>query len=1171
MPARADNDRLVAVSLPTSDRLNKMTALRGWALPSHSRGWRWAFVLTACAIAALTTSGSIRGAATPTPEPTFRQYCFSCHSKGVVMGGISLEQMTTQGSMADKFRDWERVAAALEQKKMPPEKLPQPTDEQRRQAVAWIRSSLNDLATRTAGDPGRVTVRRLTSGEYGYTIRDLTGLDLNLERDLISDEVGGEGFTNFGDVQFLQDAGMERYLGAAKRIADHAVIGSGPLGFFPDAGKTGFELSAIARIQEIYRANGFRTVSGEGGRPFGLERYGKALYAAWRFQHRAALGESSVTLKQIAEREGVAPPFAQHIWTVLNNPSLSYPSSEVVARWRKLPAPAAGVDAKTIAATVRTGCDEIQKFLTTWPSWLFARGDVAAGGAGDERPLMFNDDSLRVDTSRRFRFFRGGRGGGGRGQPMPAGGTARIYLNTVLVNPTPEAKPVIVWRSPAIVFRPPGSAPFGPPPTPGQTPATQPAVVQPAGGQLPAGQIGVRRFESANLPRIPLHTVVTEESAAKLAFGKSPDGASIGPEDFASAGSVFFDVKVPDGVTFFELHVAAEVGRDRDQVFRVTIADRADGVTRGVPVWGLVGDPQSAGYRAWKEAVLEFARILPPNSHGEPTPADKDPIPQPFDNTYNVPEHDEFVVKVKYIRDDRFVVDHILDGPARTRLDHAWNDLLSSFEYHDTYLRLLAKKFRFDLKGKGIADLDKAHMEALPADLRNYVQPLRAEYEAVTAAQAAARAGHVGDCLRFAARAWRRPLTEREKQSLRSFYAAAMTSETDHRKAIRALLARILVAPAFLYRIEQSAQRTPVRALSNWEMASRLSYFLWSSIPDDELWRAAGAGELSSPQQLQRQVKRMLADPKARRLSAEFFGQWLGFYRFDQYRGIDSGRFPEFTDEVKAAMHDEAVSFFEHIIRKDRPVREILHADYTFLNRALARHYGVQKEISSKDQSELVEGANAFRRGGLLRLGAVLATTSAPLRTSPVKRGDWVLRRVLGTPIPPPPADAGSIPADEKNFGGLSLREKLEQHKRNPTCAGCHTRIDPLGFPLEKYDAVGRWREHYSDGKPIEDSATLADQTPITGVDGLLRYLESQQKQVLRALSQKLLGYALGRTIQLSDQPLIDSMVGAGDATTFSEMAAQVAASPQFRNRREDEAPPVVKTVAGNLDKAGNR
>ncbi|MGH9719202.1 MAG: DUF1592 domain-containing protein, partial [Bryobacteraceae bacterium] len=380
------------------------------------------------------------------------------------------------------------------------------------------------------------------------------------------------------------------------------------------------------------------------------------------------------------------------------------------------------------------------------------------------------------------------------------------------------------------------------------------------------------------------------------------------------------------------------------------------------------------------------------------------------------------------------------------------------------------------------------------------------------------------------------------------FYDKTITSEHDHRKAIRALLARILVAPAFLYRVEQAADTAPVKPLSSWEMASRLSYFLWSSIPDDELRRAAAAGELNDAQHLRRQVKRMLADPKARRLSTEFFGQWLGFYHFDQHRGVDTGRFPEFTDEVKTAMYDEAVSFFEHIIRKERPVREILAADYTFLNRALAKHYGVKKDVKATEGVEMVEGANAFQRGGLLRLGALLTATSAPLRTSPVKRGDWVLRRVLGTAVPPPPADAGSIPADDKLFGGLSVREKLEAHKRNATCANCHVRIDPLGFPLERYDSIGRWRDKYPDGKPIDDLAALPDQTEVAGVEGLLKYLQAQEKQVLRTLSNKLLGYALGRTIQASDQLLIDRMAGAGGSAGFSQLATEIVVSRQFRH-----------------------
>jgi hypothetical protein len=266
---------------------------------------------------------------------------------------------------------------------------------------------------------------------------------------------------------------------------------------------------------------------------------------------------------------------------------------------------------------------------------------------------------------------------------------------------------------------------------------------------------------------------------------------------------------------------------------------------------------------------------------------------------------------------------------------------------------------------------------------------------------------------------------------------------------------------------------------------------------------------------------------------------------------VDKTRFPEFTDEVKSAMYEEAVAFFDHLVRKDRPVREIWSADYTFLNQALAKHYGANKQIKSTREMEMVDGANNFHRGGALRMGALLTATSAPLRTSPVKRGDWVLRRVLGTPTPPPPPDAGSIPADDKQFGGLSLKQKLEAHMRNATCAGCHTRIDPLGFPFERYDSIGRWRESYADGKPIDDESALADKTRISGIDGLVAYLRTQEPQVLRNMSYKLIGYALGRTVMASDQPLVEKLVKAGGDASLSSLISEIVTSRQFRYRRE--------------------
>ncbi len=1087
-------------------------------------------------------------------QTTFKEYCLMCHTGSAAKAGMNLQHLLAQPSVAETFQEWEKVVAALEDKTMPPKSMPQPSDAERTAAVAWIRSELRSYAEKHDGDPGRVTVRRLTSGEYAYTIKDLTGLDVNLGIDSSSDAVGGEGFTNFGDVQFMQDANLERYLAAAKIVANHAVIGAGPLEFFSHPGKSGFELAAVTRIRNIYETYGFRTVSGEGGRPFGLDKYGKAFYVAWRYKHRAALGETTATLKSLAAREGITARFAEHIWQVVNKPSLGYPSSEIVARWRKLPTPV--VSAKSNEAEIRASCQELQKFSTTWPSWLFARGDVAAGGAGDESPLEFSDRTLNVKPTHRFAYVRGG----GRGPAQP--GPAKIYLNVANVNPAMGDKPVVIWKNLTVGFRPVVQR---------QTVAAgESAVVLAADAEAAAN---LRRGIVPPGERKKLKDIVSAETAQRLNFGHSPDGKQIGADDFASAGSVMFEVPLPEGAPMLlNLQIDVELGNNRDQVVRILISDRPDGGTRGQPTRALIGDMSSAGYKAFRAGVEEYVSLLPPNSHGEPTPADKDPIPDPFDNTYNVPEHDEFVVKVKYIRDDKFFVENLIDAATRRRLDQAWNDLYASFEYHNNYLRMLANHYGYDLKGDDITKMDKTRVATLPPEMRQYVSPLRAHYDAVMAAQLASRARHVNDTLEFASRAWRRPLTEKEKLGLRSFYEQTFRAEADHRKAIQAVLTRILVAPQFLYHIEQSVSagvggresERPLNAvynlqstatlLGNWELANRLSYFLWASMPDAELRRAANAGELTDAEGIKRQVKRMLADAKARRLATEFFGQWLGFYHFDEYKGVDSSRFPEFTDDVKEAMYDESVSFFEHIIRKGRPINELLFADYTFLNQDLAKFYGVKKEIKSKDQVELVENATAFNRGGLLRLGAILTTTSAPLRTSPVKRGDWILRRILGTPVPPPPADAGSLPADDKLFGGLSLKAKLEQHKRNATCANCHTRIDPLGFSLEHFDSTGRWRDKYADGNAIEDSAALSDKTEIAGVDGLLKYLRAKEPQVRKTLSYKLVGYALGRTVLASDQLLVERMVNAGSGATFAQLAMEIATSKQFRHRlgRED-------------------
>ena len=236
---------------------------------------------------------------------------------------------------------------------------------------------------------------------------------------------------------------------------DHAVVGSGPLEFFADPGKTGLELSALDRINRLYESKGFRVVSGEGGRPFGLERYGKAFYVAWHYKHRAALGDPTATIRGLAAKEGITGRFADHIWMVVNKPDTGYPTRETVHRWTELPAPTSDIAASL--AKGRAGCDEIQKALTTWPSWFFARGDLAAGGAGDESPLAFDDETLKAEPRHQFIYAVGGRGGRGRGAPATPG-PQKVHLLFTDVAPGASSTPVVIWRNPRVVTR---AAPAG--------------------------------------------------------------------------------------------------------------------------------------------------------------------------------------------------------------------------------------------------------------------------------------------------------------------------------------------------------------------------------------------------------------------------------------------------------------------------------------------------------------------------------------------------------------------------------------------------------------------------------------------------------------------------------------------------------------------------------------
>lgn len=397
----------------------------------------------------------------------------------------------------------------------------------------------------------------------------------------------------------------------------------------------------------------------------------------------------------------------------------------------------------------------------------------------------------------------------------------------------------------------------------------------------------------------------------------------------------------------------------------------------------------------------------------------------------------------------------------------------------------------------------------------------------------------------FARKAYRRPVTPEEVARLVKLFEIALDQGDSYEDAIRLPLKAVLASPHFLFRVEADPENpTEVRTLNDHELATRLSYFLWSTMPDEELSRLADRGELRKPGVLEAQVRRMLLDTKARALAENFGGQWLQL-RTLQTLTPDRVYFRAWDESLRKAMIQEAEAFFRHIVREDRSILEFLDADYTFLNERLARHYQVGGVFGPEFRKvSLTDG----RRGGVVTMGSTLTVTSNPTRTSPVKRGKWILENILGTPPPPPSPDAGELPPTNKLKG--TLRQQMEQHRANPACATCHAKLDPLGLALENFDAIGAWRT--VDNKlPIDASGTLPDGESFNGPADLKKVLLGKADQFRRCLAEKLLTYALGRGLEYYDKCVLDDIVrrlkNQGDR--FSALILGIVESDAFQKR----------------------
>ena len=433
-----------------------------------------------------------------------------------------------------------------------------------------------------------------------------------------------------------------------------------------------------------------------------------------------------------------------------------------------------------------------------------------------------------------------------------------------------------------------------------------------------------------------------------------------------------------------------------------------------------------------------------------------------------------------------------------------------------------------------------------------------------------AEPSHLEAVLRFAARAYRRPLTKDERDGLLAYYRSIRKQDgLSHEDAVRDLIVSVLISPKFCYRLDllgattpnaTSPQRTsgttqaPYEPLSGYALASRLSYFLWASMPDDELLSTAAT--LHKKEVLIAQARRMLKDPKARGLALEFGGNWLDFRRFQQHNAVDRERFPGFTNELREAMFEEPVRLIEDMIRNDRSVLDLIYGTYTFVNPVLARHYGMPVPAGDENHWVRVDEAAKYGRGGLFTMAVFLTQNAPGLRTSPVKRGYWVVRRVLGETIPPPPPVVPELPKDEAAMD-RPLRDALAQHRSSPACAACHARFDTFGLAFENYGPVGERRDTDLAGRRVDTQAILPGGVNTSGFAGVQEYIrQRRQNDYVANLTRKLWSYALNRTPILSDEPVLERMRSQlpVDAYRFRSLVESIVTSPQFLNRRAPDS-----------------
>jgi hypothetical protein len=1056
-------------------------------------------------------------------QPLFARYCLDCHSGDKPEGDVDLAALGDLDAFRRHPKLVQRVRELVARGQMPPPEAEQPNENERKTLRSWLEAFLAAEARSHAGDPGRVVLRRLNNAEYKHTVRDLTGVgSLDPSREFPADGGAGEGFTNTGQSLAMSPILVTKYLDAAKELASHAVLLPDSLAFSAGDSRRDFADEWLARLRRFYarysrpldaaEAAAHQTV--QQGIPLDTGHEGflpieKYLLATLAERDRLAKGPDAVIA--VARERGLSPKYLATLFTALSTPAADAAENAATAgrpspildtlraRWKS----AQPADAPALAAFVSQWQNVLWKFNAASqivsrfgptggpPSWMEAVTPLV-----EEQDIRVKLAVPKDKDTVTIRLVAGDAGDGHEDDVV-------VLKNPRLVAPGRADLPLATVR-PIVV-------------TLDNEHAQLLAGVKPSAEKVTGPVAGGDEGSAGGLD----HSI----------FGRHPQGLKVEPTDMCLQAPGEMAVTIPadlaEGVEFVTVAAMHPQSPAEASVQFAAQADAAAVVATGglVPSLPVVARKDSA---AWRRYETTFAAI-------------RDLFPKAVCYGRIVPV-DGVVTLNLYYREDDQLRRLMLDDAECKELDRLWDELLfiarEPLEFEDVYEQF----------NEYAAQVTSDEVEPLTS-----IKPtVAACAEAFRKRLVEGEPRHLDAVIGVAGRAFRRPLVPAEESRLRTLYDTLRKKAVPHEEAICAVLAHVLVAPDFLYKIETAGPGKDAKPVSDYELATRLSYFLWSSMPDADLIAAAESGRLHDPEVLKSQTRRMLAAPASRRLAEEFGTQWLHVYGFSSLDEKNAELFPTFAD-LRADMEEETVLFLEDFLRNDRSILSLVDADHTFLNERLAKHYGI--EGVTGDEWRRVEGVRKHGRGSILCLATTLATQAGASRTSPILRGNWLYENILGEKLPKPPKNIP--PLAETLPAGLSERQLIALHTQDAACAKCHRLIDHFGFALEEFDAIGRHRTTDAAGRPLDTLAALPEGGTIDGQQGLRNYLLGPQRdQFVRVFCRKVLGYALGRGVQLSDEPLLDEMVARLAAADYRVSVAidAIVMSPQFRSIRGRDA-----------------